>query len=206
MAESDKTADDFVAHWLTPRQAVAILDGAFKPGSGSVSKRTLLENLRGGMVQAVSANSRFQANRDWGDVFYKIPKEDWERVDTADDFWITGQLTYTRRDYGRSEQVTARHYNVRFEPYSVQAIVKATTERAAIEAVSAAAPESKGPPVSPAHLQAWFEFYKKIGDDMREDDAHIHARMCFLKNSVSRQKIRDLLPDRPMGRPRRDEA
>lgn len=62
--------------------------------------------------------------------------------------------------------------------------------------------ESKGPPVSKAHLQAWFDFYKKIGGDLREDIAHASARMNFQGKTISRARIRALLGPRPMGRPK----
>jgi hypothetical protein len=124
MSSDDRTADDFLAHWLTPSQAVGILDEAYK--TKGVAKEALLECLRGSRVQAVSANATFNGTRTWGEAFYKIPAEDWERVDWNDTFWTTGILRYQRREYGRSDIVTVRHFNVRFEPYSVHAIVKAT--------------------------------------------------------------------------------
>jgi hypothetical protein len=54
MTARDLTAED-IADWLTPRQAVEILEKAFK--SNFLAKHALLERLRGGMVQAVSGDS-----------------------------------------------------------------------------------------------------------------------------------------------------
>ena len=122
MPPNDSTADDLIADWLSPSQAIEILDAAYPPVS-RVSKQVLLERLRGGMVQAVAAHSAFDGERKRREVFYKIPSEDWERVDTVDILWITGELTYRRREYGSGEQITARHFNVRFEPEGVRAII-----------------------------------------------------------------------------------
>jgi hypothetical protein len=115
------TAKD-IAGWLTPSQAVEILNAAYPPGS-RVSKQVLLERLRGGMVQAIAGNSVLEGRRQPREVFYKIPAEDWTRVDTVDILWVTGDLTYRRREDGRLENTIARHYNVRFEPQEVRAIV-----------------------------------------------------------------------------------
>jgi hypothetical protein len=144
-----------------------------------------------------------RTQRDHRTPFYKIPADDWKLVDWNDSFWKTGILTYRRRKYGRSEFETVRHFNVRFDPDAVAAIVAPHSSTAAGSSM-AAEPEARRLAVPPAYLAAWFEFYRKIGGDMREEAAHAHAKMCFPKNSVSRQKIRDLLPDRPMGRPKKN--
>jgi hypothetical protein len=99
MPPNDPIADDFIADWLSPRQAVEILDAAYPPAS-RVSKQVLLQRLRGGMVHAVTGHSVFEGRRQPREVFYKIPSDDWERVDTADILWITGELTYSRKEYG----------------------------------------------------------------------------------------------------------
>ncbi|HZR74537.1 hypothetical protein [Bradyrhizobium sp.] len=136
--------------------------------------------------------------------FYKIPPEDWDHVRWNDSFFGHGILTYRRWDRARRiEEV--RHFNVKFNPEHVKRVA---APYQAAQATLAAPPmeENKGPAISPAHLKAWFEFYKKIDGEMREDPAWDHARMCFPKNSITRQKIRDLLPDRPMGRPPKRET
>jgi len=115
MPPNSPTADDLIANWLSPSQAIGILDAAYPPAS-RVSKEVLLERLRGGMVQAVAGHSVLEGSggRDSREVFYKIPSDDWERVDTADILWITGELTYRRREYGSRQMRTVRNYNVRF--------------------------------------------------------------------------------------------
>lgn len=55
-------------------------------------------------------------------------------------------------------------------------------------------PETKGPSVSPAHLQAWFNLYREVykGKDDTEPNAIASAQGMFPGKSVSRQRIRDL--------------
>jgi hypothetical protein len=196
MPARDVTADDLIANWLSPSQAVEILAGVYK-GTGVSARAVLLERLRGGMVQAIAGHSAFEGSRKTRDVFYKIPSEDWESVDTANNAWVSGDLVYTRREYGRSERTTVRHFNVKFEPQGVYAIIGASPANPAMAQVSPgpqAEPEEKGAPVSAAHLQAWFEFYRKVtaeADDT-EDRALRSARMNFPDRSVSRESVRAL--------------
>jgi len=113
MSPNDPTADDLIADWLSPRQAIEILDAAYPPTS-RVSKQVLLERLRGGMVQAVAGHSAFDGGKQRREVFYKIPADDWRTLIRVDILWITGELTYSRREYGLGDRITVRHYNVRF--------------------------------------------------------------------------------------------
>jgi hypothetical protein len=101
--------------------------------------------------------------------------------------------------YGTSNTEAIRHFDVRFEPEAIRAIA---TPAPKPEQPNEADQEQKGPPISATALQAWFDFYKKIGGELREGPALASARMNFPRNSISRQKIRDLLPPRPMGRPK----
>ena len=209
MPPRDLTAED-VADWLTPRQAVKILDTVFQ--KSYLSKQALLGRLVGGMAEAVAeqtvkADSAARSSRG---PFQKIPAEDWRRIQTTDTCWITGDLVFRRRSPSGMGDETVSHYAVRFEPQGVRSIIgdtgKPARESPAEPSSSEPAPpepsEPRGPPVSPAHLQAWFEFYQKIGGEMREERALESARLNFSGQSVTRKRIRDLLGPRPIGRPR----
>jgi hypothetical protein len=202
MPPSEPTADDLIADWLSPRQAVEILDAAYPPRA-HVSKQVLLERLRVGMVQAVAGHSVFDGGRQTREVFYKIPSDDWGKIDTADILWITGELTYRRREFG-SEHTTVRHYNVRFEPQGVHAIIKSASKTAEPELASTAEmePESKGPPVSDDHLKAWFELYRRAYTGPADTMANAlkSARGMFPGKFVSRDRVRDLAGGRTPGR------
>jgi hypothetical protein len=190
MTGRDLTADD-VADWLTPSQAVEILESKFGKGSGSyIAKHTLLERIRGGRVRAVA---------DQDEQLVEVGPENWSHVAEADIFWTSGDLTFKAR--GFHEWSAVRFYDVRFDSQAVRAIVGNVPQSAQESAQPTTTDEPKRRLPDP-HLAAWFEFYKKIGGEMREDPATAHVHMCFPSNSVSRQRIRDLLGPRPMGRPK----
>jgi hypothetical protein len=213
MQPRDLTAED-VADWLTPGQAVKILDAVFQ--KSYLSKQALLGRLVGGVVEAVAEQTvkndgSGHASRG---LFQKIPAEDWRRIQTTDTCWTTGDLIFRRRSSSGIGEETVSLYAVRFEPHGVRSMIRNTgknTDQSAPEPPaelpspdpSEPQPsEQKGPPVSAAHLQAWFEFYQKIGGEMREERALESARLNFSNLSVTRKRIRDLLGPRPMGRPR----
>ena len=209
MPPRDLTAED-IADWLTPRQAVKILDAAFQ--KSYLSKQALLGRLVGGLAEAV-AEQRVKADSAGGSSrgpFQKIPAEDWRRIQTTDTCWITGDLVFRRRSPSGMGDETVSHYAVRFEPQGVHSIIGNTgnparerpAERRSPEPSPAAQSEPKGPPVSSAHLQAWFEFYQKIDGEMREERALESARLNFPGQSVTRKRVRALLGPRPLGRPK----
>ena len=213
MPPGDLTAED-MADWLTPGQAVKILDAAFQ--KSYLSKQALLGRLAGGMAEAASEQTvkNDSAGHSSRALFQKIPAEDWRRIQTTDTCWTTGDLIFRRRSSSGVGEETVSHYAVRFEPQGVRSMIRNTgknTDKSAKEppaetpspdAPVPEPPEPKGPPVSSAHLQAWFEFYQKIGGDMREERALESARLNFPGKSITRKRIRDLLGPRPIGRPR----
>jgi hypothetical protein len=208
MPPRDLATED-IADWLTPRQAVKILDAVFQ--KSYLSKQALLGRLVGGMAEAVAEQT---VQNDGGPssrgLFQKIPAEDWRRIQTTDTCWITGDLVFRRRSPSGMGDETVSHYAVRFEPRGVHSIIGNTGKPAREPPAEAPAPERppsepskpRGPAVSSAHLQAWFEFYQKIGGEMREERALQSARLNFSGQSVTRKRVRDLMGPRPIGRPK----
>jgi hypothetical protein len=214
MPPRDLTLKD-MADWLTPRQAVKILDGVFQ--KSYLSKQALLGRLAGGLAEAVARQTVTTggAGRASPGPFERIPAEDWRKIQTTDTCWVTGDLVFRRRSPSGMGDETVSYYEVRFEPRGVRSIIGDTgkpARAAPAEAPKAESPmaeqsepersEPRGPPVSAAHLQAWFEFYQKIGGEMREERALESARLNFAGQSITRKRIRDLLGPRPIGRPR----
>jgi hypothetical protein len=219
MPPRDLTAED-VADWLTPGQAVKILDAVFQ--KSYLSKQALLGRLVGGVAEAVAEQTvkHDGAEHVSRGLFQIIPAENWRRIQTTDTCWTTGDLIFRRRSSSGIGEETVSHYTVRFEPQGVRLMIRNTgkntdtsaphppSELPSPESSEPRSSEPKGPPVSAAHLRAWFEFYQKIGGEMREERALESARLNFSGQSVTRKRIRDLLGPRPIGRPRvaRDPA
>lgn len=205
MKDTGLTATD-ITDWLTPRQALVILATAVE--SNEIAARALLERLRGGMVTAVAFNSVVTSeNGKSTATFRPIDVEHWTRIYSSDEFWITGDLSYEALEYGNRRISVFRHFDVRFIPQDVQAMVDVLSKSVPSSADSTAKgepaePAQKEPRLPDAHLAAWFEFYKKIGGEIREEPAMRHVRMCFPCHSVTRRRIRDLIGPRPLGRPK----
>jgi hypothetical protein len=202
------TAED-IARWLTPSQAVNLVDAAYE--NKQLSTRALLDRLRGEMVQAVAAYCVVQlgggASRRL--TIAGVPATHWEKMFSSDQFWITGQFDCVARPQGFSQLATFRYFDVRFEPEDVRAIIAHLSIPDTIQAPSEPEPAQKGPPVSEAHLQAWFDVYRKVyggspGDTL--ENALKSARGMFHDRFVSRDRVRDLAGGRTPGRkPRKDQ-
>jgi hypothetical protein len=197
-AQPAVTAED-LDNWLTPLQAVELLKSAYR--SEHLAIQTLLERLRGGMVQAVSRETKLEGRKDSA-TLAPIPIAHWDFVRGASSFWTTGDLVYNFRPQGEYESLTLRHFDVRFEPKSVRAIIGNEADRAPVSGESPGEPTDKGLPVSEAHLQAWYEVYKQAyrGAADTEDTALKSARGMFPGKSVSREKIRELRGPQKRGR------
>jgi hypothetical protein len=172
-----------------------------------LSKHVLLERLRGGMAQAVASHSTAgQSGRSARQLFFKIPADHWARIETSDPFWRTGDLNYTFREDRTSYRVMMRHYDVRFEPQGVHAIVAAASKPTVAQAPTdpcpepekSEPPEEKGPRVNDPHLKAWFELYK--GAEDTEERALESARGMVRGKSISRDRIRELRGAQKRGR------
>jgi hypothetical protein len=163
MPATDLTAED-IADWLTPRQAIEILDGSFH--ETYLSKKTLLGRLAGGMVDAVSEHSVIGT---WRPNIYKLSPDDWRRIETSDNFWITGDLIYEQRPSHGIGLETVRHFGIRFEPKGVRAIIgnAALPDTGKIQAPIAPPPANKG---GRPRKDWWDDFWIEICQMIYEGD------------------------------------
>jgi hypothetical protein len=214
-----------VADWITPRQAVDILDAVYD--DKYLAKKVLLGRLIGGVIQAASGRTVVvDAGRKAEALFITIPPSEWEGIEPADGFWISGDLIYTRRSQSSSYQdCKTSHFRVRFDPEGVREIVKdeppkprgskwikkkLEPEAPPVPAeVEAPEPEQKGPAVSQDHLKAWFDLYQRAYSGSATDteaNAVASARGMFPGKSVSRERVRDLRGAQKRGRKADDAA
>lgn len=187
MASTEIKPED-IADWFTPRQAVQTLESVFGTDSHSyVATHTLLERLRGGIIRAVAGTADL----------YPIPADDWTNVNLGDFLWTTGDATFKIAEgsgYNLSYK-TVRHYSIRIDPNGVRDMLPDAPQHAiATSAQAANEPEQKGPPVSDAHLKAWYEIYQQAytGAADTEANAIASARGMFPGKSVSRDRVREL--------------
>jgi hypothetical protein len=194
------TEDEF-AKWMLPKDAVALLKSHYGTQSIIIATTTLIERAKGGLLTAIAKHTSYE---DGTTTYLKpIQKSDWDSIRSDSTLWLSGDVVY-RIKLGsyRDDAVTVRQFDVRFHPQEVRDIIPAPMM--AEPDKPAAAGEQPGPPVSDAHLKAWYELYKKAYPDDSEDRAWQSARGMFPGKSVSRAKIRELRGSRDMGRPSRE--
>ncbi len=167
MPPKDLTPED-IADWLTPRQALAILDEVFR--EADLSKAELLERLRGGMVQAISIHASIDGRVRAAGAITEISTDDWRKIWGSDTVWVTGTLSV-----------------------EIVAPLLPSKPPSKDEAIDDDVP--RGPPVSPDALKAWFDVYQKVyGNTPADtlDNALKSARGMFPGKFVARDRIRDL--------------
>jgi hypothetical protein len=207
MPPKDLTPED-IADWLTPRQALAILDEVFR--EADLSKAELLERLRGGMVQAISIHASIDGRVRAAGAITEISTDDWRKIWGSDTVWVTGTLSVEIKERGSYGSSALRYFDVRFEPSGINAIVAPllpSKPPSKDEAIDDDVP--RGPPVSPDALKAWFDVYQKVyGNTPADtlDNALKSARGMFPGKFVARDRIRDLAGGRTPGRKARKDS
>jgi hypothetical protein len=166
-------AAEDIADWLTPSHAVEILDAVY--GEGYLSKRTLLGRLIGSKVEAVSEETVIKARSEKRYAFHTIDPEDWLRIDTSDNFWITGDLIFSRGSSYNSTDENISHYAVKFEPNSVRDIIKdagpkptpTTPTKSGVAVTPDTSPKNKG---GAPRKEWWDDFWIAICGRIYEGD------------------------------------
>lgn len=201
-----------ISGWLTPRQALEILGTVFV--SDAVARRELIERLRGGMVMAVCHHATIDGQRLKPGALNQLGSEDWNNIFSNDEVWITG--THSGSVYRSSGTYPTlkpiRFFDVRFKPDDINAIIAPhqvqPPNAAANDQIENNKPEAdadyrKLPPVSEAHLKAWFAVYSLAYSSGPLDtlpNAIASARGMFPGRFVSRERVRDLAGGRTRGR------
>jgi hypothetical protein len=188
--------------WLTPKQAISLLDP--NDSGGSRWRSALLERLRGGRVESVAEGVQFSGPRapaaprnQLGPT--TVANKIWESVEWNDIVFFSGDLTH-EENFGAYDTLRTRFFNVRFKPDDIDAMVpKPIAPTPADSAPAAEEPETDKPPVSPTNLRAWFEVYKKVyGEATPEPHAVESAKGMFHDKQVSRSAVRSLRgPQKP---------
>ena len=210
MATRAITAAEF-DDWLTPRRALEILEAEYGKGDDSfVAKHTLLEHLRGGLLEAAAKDSTksIAGDRPSRAGFSLLGPGEWDNLTYGSAFWTSGTLSYSAVEDRRSVQV--RHFDVRFFPPAVRAIIPQTSAPSAPPSPSEAQADivQHEPPVSAAHLQAWYDLYQRVYPPEVNTEPHAlkSAQGMFHDKSVARaaiRKVRGAHKPGPRG-PRRD--
>jgi hypothetical protein len=200
------TAEEF-ADWLEPRQALALVTKDV--GTAGVARGKLVDRLKAGLIRsyAGTAISRRLGEESRKTQFEEISPGWWRRHEHHyDDLWQSGDLTWETHDAGYGQEIT--YLDIRLDPQGVGALLPKpkpappTLSPPPPSTGESTEPEAKGPPVSPAALEAWCTAYQLAyqGPEDTLAKAYDSAEGMFPGKFVARQRIRDLLKGRKRGR------
>lgn len=128
--ETRGSSRDDISGWLTPRQALEILESVFPDKHSALYE--LRERLRGGIVVAVCRYTTVDGVKFKQGVLNRLGAEDWENVRADDDVWISGTLTIPggyRASLRYDSPKTIRFFEVRFNPAQLNEIIAITSQR-----------------------------------------------------------------------------
>jgi hypothetical protein len=140
-----------------------------------------------------------------------IPNGHWQYYKTTHglDFFETGDAVFYFRARSQYQlAMTIRRFGIRLNPDDVQATLpkgRQLPDEPIVRPPNLIDPEdkaTKGPPVSDASLQLWYELYRQVyrGSDDTEPNALSSARGMFPGKSISRERVRKLFEPRAAGR------
>ena len=205
--------------WLSTHEAIAQLMAVY--GAHSACRDALVKRLAGGLIRSecriqrqwISDNKSYETKEN-----EPVKKSFWELLDrkvrfTTED-WKAGDFSYSFTGAN-----TKTHFSVFAVRIKRDGVLQMVLDASHLDADVGSARNLSGsrpanstevdlisrqlslpvghrnlPPVSPERLRRWFAFFEAEYPPAlnNEDLALQHARVTFPKNSVARQKVRDL--------------
>jgi hypothetical protein len=109
------------AQWLTPRAALMRVGAHF--GDAGLAERAIDGRLKGGRIRAATLRVHSAALPGPGWV-YVIPPNQWEHLATDNaDWWDTGDIRVCVPPTPRDAGAVYRHFDVRFDPADIAALL-----------------------------------------------------------------------------------
>lgn len=191
--------------WLTPAHALQKL-----PGSWSLETKTswIKGRLDSGLIVAAASafrtNGMPEAERNLAEIPAPMWK-DWSGY-CYHDFWKTGEIELSRRDRtGYGGTFLGQFHDVRFEPYEFDSLtlLHATIDSSPSNSDEADASEAERVklPLSDSLLKQWADLFNAANPGASERRARQAVDAMFPDKHVTRTRLRRVLPDRPQGRP-----
>lgn len=201
--------------WIVPAEALTLLPEDWGRGHGVDAIKV---NLRLGGIRAAAQRGLIQIDGERRPVeLYPIPPEYWDEdqwVMGPEALWVTGQASF-HRGSRMAEQLGIRpeqwiehtFTGVRFDPDDF------AREFAGSLTLPASDPGSSEleldlrdkPPLPEALLKKWYELFILAYPDDGPEAGRKSVAGMFPRHHVSREKVRELFPDRGPGRPRKNK-
>ena len=186
-------SDEAFANWLHPSDVV---EGYYQQGRGNDEAEALtLAMLCDGLLQA--AAGQFIVNgKDLGLAL--IPRDIWPFAGKTD-VWSTGRFRFAQPS-GTDKPWSISAYDVRIDP-------EIRELPAPPQPIIATPTQIVGkPPLSEARLTEWARLFLAAHPDATESTARKSLKVVFPENSVTRDRIRAVLPRRRVGRPQKSKG
>ena len=212
MTENDSgiTADE-LAKWMLPKAALDLTEAAM--GSRHRAADAIVKRLVGGLIPTAVA---LAVQKDFGRETsrlpnHKIPHAHWSHLSgypQDQDFWSSADA-----ELWHSNNRLVLYYGLRFEPDSVKNWIASLGSESRVSAQAAPAlsspkigPDQLAPALPQALLKAWFDLFKRTYKDTEITEAKAMQSVLgmFPDHSVTRKRVRALLPERRRGRPVKD--
>jgi hypothetical protein len=192
MAEGRPSPEEF-ADWLEPSDVIE-----WYHQQGEADPRGLVASmLSDGLLQAAAAQLIIHG-KDVGLAL--IPRELWPAIAaTQPDVWHTGRFRLASMKVAAISKGVSG-YGVRIDR-NIRTLPR--------PARTAEPPEPQRPqkqPLSETRLRAWAELFFAAHRDATEAESRQSLNVLFPDNTITRARLRALLPSRERGRPRRQEG
>jgi hypothetical protein len=191
---------DFNDLWLTVKVAKEVA----RTHAKEFGRQWLLDQLKEGLVCAVA---RTGPTKERGPLepFVPVLPGLWKTWDDwgPDYFWGSGTAVFEHGGTtGYGDGITARFFDVRFDPKSFDGKVNVAHDLAIVPAPPALAESASiKKPLPAPWLEEWAAVFNKANSDSTEARARASLDATFPHHSVTVRELRRVLPERRQGRP-----
>jgi len=212
-APSGPTLAEF-QRWLIPADALDRLPEDWGRGHGVDAIKT---HLRVGGIMAVAQRGLIATDEGQQPVeLYPIPPELWDEglwTMGSGALWVTGQASFHRGSrlaeilgHPPDEWVEHTFTGIRFDPDDFAREFTGTLPTSSQPGPSESESDRRDkPPLPDALLRQWHELFILAYPNGRVELARQSVAGMFPRHHVSRERVRDLFPERSPGRPRKNK-
>jgi len=194
---------DFNNNWV---RIVELLDLISATYGQDASHRYIMDRLKSGVYSAVSRTARSGEASDFTRSFQPISHQFWETWDDYGDdhFWTVGDATFEiATDRAGYDRTVFRYQDVRIDPASLDGRPHEIHTLTEVDTEPTGNPQLA--PLSEELLLQWAQLFAKAYPSGTEGAAAKSVAGMFPDKSVTRSRLRRVLPSRSRGRPKQNK-
>ena len=201
--QRQKLTEEEFASWIPIRKAIGqpVEIGGLEP-----AKQEIWSRLRAGILRSGAENWTINPNDPPGGVI-EVEQDRWGSLQVVtDSWWQTGRVTLWRDEGNRTGHGYRRptsaveYFGMRVDPEGLMKFTGRPVPTTLKHAASDLASEEGKPRIRDDWLADWAALFNKLYPDKDADFAWRSAKGMFPDKSVSRDRVRPLVP-RSRGRP-----